>query len=68
MVYAVPETVEMLDALSGTDRNFSPEYIAGISYTNSFVLPAPLRKGYRYAVAPYDRYGNEWDASILTEN
>lgn len=68
VVYAVPETVEMLDALSGTDRNFSPEYIAGISYTNSFVLPAPLRKGYRYAVAPYDRYGNEWDASILTEN
>lgn len=68
VVYAVPDSVDLLDALSPTGSNFAPEYIAGVTYTNSFRLPSHLLTGHWYAVAPYDRYGNEWDAAIMSKN
>ena len=65
VVYAVPKKLSPLDVIAGNGANFMAEYIAGITYGHSLKLPSGKSKGYWYAVAPYDRYGNEWEASIL---
>ena len=46
-------------ALDPASNGFSPEYIMGVSYENHFDIPLRFLKNYWYAVAPYDRYGNE---------
>ena len=66
VVYAVPDEVDLLDALASEGRNFAPEYILGVTYSGMFELPNDKLKGYWYSVAPYDRYGNEWDAAVLS--
>lgn len=53
-VYAVPET------LSDAEFGCQPEYLEGVSYSTSFAIPADKATGYRWAVAVYDRYGNEY--------
>lgn len=52
-VYAVPSNI--------TDAEFAcqREYLDGITYTNSYEIPSDKTSGYRWAVAVYDRYGNE---------
>lgn len=65
VVYAVPEDVELLDALAENGRNFDPQYIIGITYGSSMELVAEKKKNHWYAVALYDRFGNEWDAAVL---
>lgn len=62
-VYAVPDGVDMFDAMSVDYGGLSAEYLLGISYETSYVVPEDKRKGYHYYVAPLDRYGNEWEAS-----
>lgn len=58
-VYAVPENI--------TDTEFScqREYLLGIKYTNSYNIPTNMTSGYRYAVAVYDRYGNEYSPLFM---
>lgn len=53
-VYAVPE--DMPDGQFRCQR----EYLDGISYTNSYTIPDDKKDGYRWGVAVYDRYGNEY--------
>lgn len=65
VVYAVPREVSMLDAVASVGANFMAEYIQGITYGHTFELPPDKVKNHWYAVAPYDRYGNEWEASII---
>lgn len=67
VVYAVPNELTPFDVLSATGTNFMGEYIVAVTYTNSFSLPKDKRTGYWYAVAPYDRAGNEWEAAILND-
>lgn len=55
-VYAVPEGVT--DAQFGRQR----EYLQAVTYTNSYTIPDDMATGYRWAVAVYDRYGNEYAA------
>lgn len=52
-VYAVPE---------GTEADFAcqREFLDGVSYTNSYQIPSEKQAGYKWAVAVYDRYGNEY--------
>lgn len=52
-VYAVPSNI--------TDAEFTcqREYLDGVTYTNSYEIPSDKASGYRWAVAVYDRYGNE---------
>lgn len=57
--YAIPRDVTPIDALDPASNGFSPEYIMGVSYENHFDIPLRFLKNYWYAVAPYDRYGNE---------
>lgn len=65
VVYAIPKNVSMLDAVAENGANFAAEYIVGITYGHTFILPPDKLKNYWYAVAPYDRYGNEWEATII---
>ncbi len=65
VVYAIPYDISAADASDDRGINFLPAYIAGVSYGDSFTLPSYLTADYWYAVAPYDRYGNEWKASVL---
>ncbi|MBD5224972.1 MAG: family 10 glycosylhydrolase [Bacteroidales bacterium] len=65
VVYAVPEEVTLLDALAENGRNFDSQYIIGITYGNSLELAADKMGKHWYAVALYDRFGNEWDAVVL---
>ena len=55
-VYAYPESVG--------DNGFAcqREYLQGISYTNSYIIPSDKISGYKWAVCVYDRYGNEYSA------
>jgi uncharacterized lipoprotein YddW (UPF0748 family) len=63
--YAIPYSVDPIDALSADGVNFDSKYIIGVSYTNRFTLPLRSFSGYWFAVAPYDRYGNEGEATTL---
>lgn len=65
VVYAIPYDIDPLEALAESGLNFDSKYIAGVTYTNRFEIPFQLAKGYRYAVAVYDRYGFEGDAVFL---
>ncbi|MDE6527998.1 MAG: family 10 glycosylhydrolase [Muribaculaceae bacterium] len=65
VVYAVPEDLSPLDVISESGANFMADYIVAVTYGHSLTLPADKLKGYWYAVAPYDRYGNEWEATIF---
>ena len=38
------------------------EYLQGISYTNTYEIPADMTSGFKWAVCVYDRYGNEYSA------
>ncbi len=53
-IYAVPNSVT--DAEFGCQR----EYLQAITYANSYTIPDDKTSGYRWAVAVYDRYGNEY--------
>lgn len=53
-VYAVPA------AMADEKFDCRREYLDGISYTNSYEIPSDKASGYRWAVAVYDRYGNEY--------
>lgn len=65
VVYAVPKDVSMFDAVAGNGANFMARYIVGITYGHVFQLPPDKIKNHWYAVAPYDRFGNEWEASVI---
>lgn len=65
-VYAVPADTDIYDA-------FAPEggldnlYLIDITYTPSYILPQALHD-HIIAVAPYDRFGYEWDFYLLSDS
>lgn len=65
VVYAVPDTETPLDVISDTGANFDARHIMCVTYDNHVTIDPGRLKGYWFAVAPYDRYGNEWEATIL---
>lgn len=65
IVYAVPEDLSPIDVIAESGANFMADYIVAVTYGHSVTLPADKLTGYWYAVAPYDRYGNEWEATIF---
>ncbi len=62
IVYAVPSSVAI--------ENFhcEAEYILGITYVESYSIPADKAEGYKYAVSALDRYGNEGSAIFVGED
>lgn len=65
VVYAIPEGVSEADAMSSDSDGINSEYIIAVTYATTYTLPAEYREGYRIAVAPYDRYGVEWQPTYL---
>lgn len=65
VVYAIPEGVSETDAMSSDSDGINSEYIIAVTYATTYTLPAEYREGYRIAVAPYDRYGVEWQPTYL---
>ena len=63
IAYAIPTSVRPSQARS-EKGGFRAEYIVDMSYTNSVSISGKT-SGYWYAVAPYDRYGHEWEATTL---
>ena len=64
-VYAIPDDVDLIDAMSIADGGLSADYLIGITYQPTFTLPAHLSRHYQIAVAPLDRYGHEWEVEFL---
>lgn len=65
VIYAIPDDVSDGDAMSADSDGVDSEYIIAVTYDNSYTLPEQYRSGYRIAVAPYDRYGIEWQPTFL---
>lgn len=65
VVYAVPESVDPVTAAS-ENGGLKAQYIVGnnMYYTNSASISGKT-DGYWYAVAPLDRFGNEWEYTTL---
>lgn len=66
-VYAVPRQVDLLEAISLNHGGLSAEYLLGVSYGTEYELPGDKMKGFRYAVAVLDRYGNEWETTLTAD-
>lgn len=61
IAYAIPTTVDPAEASSVDHNGFKAEYMLdNMLYSNSVSVEGKT-SGYWYAVAPLDRYGNEWD-------
>lgn len=65
VAYAIPDNVNASDAKAGTESGFSPTYMLDVAYTPTIQIPDDKLTGYWYAVAPYDRYSNEWTPTCL---
>ncbi len=65
VVYAIPDELSPLDVISETGRNFMSRYIMSVTYGHEVSIDTDKLQNYWFAVAPYDRYGNEWEAVIL---
>lgn len=65
VVYAIPEDTPDEEINTSGSDGIDSAYILGVTYNNSFRLPAGYLSGYRIAVTPYDRYGIEWQPTFL---
>ena len=63
-VYAIPNEVTITDAMLDNGDGISNEYLLGVSYSNSYSVPASKQGDYYYAVCVYDGYGNEFEPAI----
>ena len=61
-VYAVPTGVNPAAFAKEQD------YLLGVTYGNTYIIPEAYKSGYYYAVCVYDRYGNEWAANTWKQN
>lgn len=65
VVYAIPDSVPDEEADTPDVDGIDASFIIAVTYDNCYLLPRAYRTGYRIAVAPYDRYGIEWQPSYL---
>ena len=65
--YAVPKSVTRKNASNKVKSGLNAEYILNVSYTPEYTLPQDKVGGFWYAVAPYDRYGYEWEMTTYGE-
>ncbi len=64
-VYAIPLSTAPKDAASTIHDGYKAEYLLGFTYSNSYTLPSSMTSGYWYAVAPFDGFCKEWEATTL---
>ncbi|MBO5780281.1 MAG: family 10 glycosylhydrolase [Muribaculaceae bacterium] len=66
VIYAIPNHIDPLDALSDSGEGLSSDYIIAVTYDNSYAIDPSTLLDHQIAIAPYDRYGNEWQPKFLT--
>lgn len=66
-VYAIPNTISDATANRSTYGGLLSTYLLGFCYQNTFQIPDQYLDGYRFAVCVYDRYGNEFLPSYVSE-
>lgn len=64
-VYAVPTAKTLSDVTRGDGDGIEADYLLGVTYTNSFQLPADRQSGYWYAVCVYDGFSNEFAPALI---
>lgn len=64
-VYAVPVAKTLNDVTRGDGDGIEAEYLLGVTYTNSYQLPADKQSGYWYAVCVYDGFSNEFEPALI---
>ena len=60
-IYAVPNDVP------DSTFNYDVEYLLGVSYCCDYDIDELYQVGYKYAVCPFDRYGNEYSPTFYAE-
>lgn len=63
-IYAIPAEITITDAQLANGDGISNEYLLGVSYSNSYSVPADKQGDFYYAVCVYDGYGNEFEPAI----
>lgn len=64
-VYAVPVTKTLGDVTRSDGDGIEADYLLGVTYTNSYQIPADRRNGYWYAVCVYDGFSNEFAPALI---
>ncbi len=67
VVYALPKNADPMDLICSQGANYSAEYIFAVTYEPHVEVPAAMFKTHRFAVAPYDRNGREWQTTELKD-
>ena len=67
VIYVVPKDLCPDDYKTSDGKSIKANFIHAVTYDNSYSLPDGFLKNYRIAVAPYDRYGNEWTPKFLND-
>ncbi len=64
-VYAIPAELTATDVEKSTTGGILADYLLGMTYTNSYEIPAEYAEGYQFAVCILDRYGNEFQPMYI---
>lgn len=64
-VYAVPDDLTVQEAMSTAYDGIKSDYLLGVTYKPSYILPSDYQSGYWYAVCVIDGYGNESEPAYL---
>lgn len=64
-VYAIPSSITLSDAQHADGDGISNEYLLGVSYSNTYSVPADNQGDFYYAVCVYDGYGNEFEPAVV---
>ena len=67
-VYAVPDNMTVEEAMSTAYDGIKSDYLLGVTYKPSYILPNGYQSGYWYAVCVIDGYGNESEPAYLGVN
>ena len=67
-VYAVPANLTIQEAMSTIYGGIKSDYLLGVTYKPSYILPSDYQSGYWYAVCVIDGYGNESEPAYLGVN
>ena len=67
-VYAVPANLTAQEAMSTAYDGIKSDYLLGVTYKPSYILPSDYQSGYWYAVCVIDGYGNESEPAYLGVN
>ncbi len=67
-VYAVPASVSLEEATSTKYGGIKGDYLQGVTYSPTFILPTGTETSHWYAVCVIDGYGNESEPAYLGLN